>query len=138
MKTKRNSIGIKASSYGYELSKKESRQITSTEKYLKERQRLTPSQIYSVERFLDKTQILGAYCEKERDRIVHEYQLHRGINSSVYVGDYNAIYGHLVEKYPNLNQEQFHNRDGKGYLRLVYAVLYGSTPCVIIQPANNT
>ena len=110
--------------------------INREEDSIRTRARMSASQVYRIELYVSgrgRSQY-SIPNRAEAERIINTFQLEKC--GSIYKGDEAFIYARLKETYPDFAWDTYHNRDGKGYRRLVYAVTYGDTPCTIIQTAK--
>lgn len=97
--------------------------------------KMSAQQVYDVESYLSSGKRPGLVSSEEKKRIVDEYHLERNNGKGAFKGDPQIIYSILEQKYPEAISK-FHNDDGKGYKRIVYAVYYGNKPCTVISTSD--
>ncbi len=99
---------------------------------------ISASQIYRLEIYLStgiRSRIVTS--KEETKRIADKYKLEKtssGSSNTKYKGDPQIIYNELRKDFTDIDWDtRFPNHDGKGYKRLVYALLYGESKCTIIK-----
>lgn len=111
--------------------------INGIERSNREREFISASQIYRIEIYLTNGIRSRAITSKdETKRIVEKYKLenHSNKGSPKYKGDPQIIYNELRKDFTNIDWDnRFPNHDGKGYKRLIYALLYGESKCTVIK-----
>ena len=111
--------------------------IQSIEHSVRARELISASQIYRIEMYLTNGIRSKALTTKEETRrIAEKYQLEKlpGTGNPRYKGNPQIIYDELRKDFTNIDWDaRFPNHDGKGYKRLVYALLYGESKCTIIK-----
>lgn len=111
--------------------------INGIERSNREREFISASQIYRIEIYLTNGIRSKALTTKEEtQRIAEKYQLEKlpVTGNPKYKGDPQIIYNELRKDFTNIDWDnRFPNHDGKGYKRLVYALLYGESKCTIIK-----
>lgn len=111
--------------------------IYNMERGVKMREFTSASQIYRMEIYLSSGIRSKAVTTKEETkRIAEKYRLekHPCEGNPKYKGDIQFIYDELRRTFTNVDWDsRFPNHDGKGYKRLVYALLYGENRCTVIK-----
>lgn len=122
--------------YKSEIKEKDAYVITvKQEDSIYQKTKMSAQQVFDVECYLSSGRRPGLISIKDKERIIQEYSLEKNNGKGAYIGDPQNIYKILKEKYPE-SVSRFHNNDGKGYKRIVYAVYYGEAPCIIIKPTD--
>lgn len=111
--------------------------IKSIENSFRARGLISASQIYRIEIYLSSgIKNRFVITKEETQRIVEKYKLEKlpCTGNPKYKGDPQIIYDELRRTFTNIDWDsRFPNHDGKGYKRLVYALLYGEDRCTIIK-----
>ena len=99
---------------------------------------ISASQIYRIEIYLATgIRSRDVTSKEETKRIADKYKLEKleiGSRKVRYKGDPQIIYDELRKGFTDIDWDtRFPNHDGKGYKRLVYALLYGESKCTIIK-----
>ena len=114
--------------------------IMNMERGTRARGLISASQIYRIELYLTSgVRSRLVTTKEETQRIAEKYQLEKlpGNGNPKYKGDPQIIYDELRKDFTNIDWDtRFPNHDGKGYKRLVYALLYGENKCTIIKKEN--
>ena len=123
------------------MSKNGNNIIMDMERGTRARELISASQIFRIELYLTSgIRSRHITTKKETQRIVDKYQLekHPSEGNPKYTGDPQVIYNELRKEFTDIDWDnRFPNHDGKGYKRLVYALLYGESNCKVIKKENN-
>lgn len=136
-KSKRQKVGGRIYNSEVYMTRDGNNVINGIERGTRARELISASQIYRIEIYLTNGIRSKALTTKEEtQRIAEKYQLEKlpGTGNPKYKGDPQIIYNELRKDFTNIDWDnRFPNHDGKGYKRLVYALLYGENKCTIIK-----
>lgn len=136
-KSKRQKVGGRIYNSEVYLTRDGNNAIQNIERSVRARELISASQIYRIEIYLSSGVRSRLVTTKdETQRIAEKYQLEKlpGTGNPKYKGDPQIIYDELRKDFTNIDWDtRFPNHDGKGYKRLVYALLYGENECTIIK-----
>lgn len=136
-KSKRQKVGGRIYNSEVYMTRDGNNVINGIERSTRAREFISASQIYRIEIYLTNGIRSRALTTKdETQRIAEKYQLEKlpGTGNPKYKGDPQIIYNELRKDFTNIDWDnRFPNHDGKGYKRLIYALLYGESKCTIIK-----